>query len=154
MGISMVRWMFGGIVRALPFAVLATAAAYGQANWQHVAALPLGTKVHVSADTGGGVCKIEKVTDEGLVCGHGKTFARTAIKTIKLTRRGVSTAVGVGIGAGAGLAVGAGASSSGSLATGNRAKDLGVGAALGGLLGAAIGAPTDFLRGPTVYRRP
>jgi hypothetical protein len=131
------------------------ATAHGQSKWQNVAALPLGTKVHVSADTGGGGCKIEKVTEDALVCGHGRTFARTAIKTIKLTRRGVSTLGGVAIGAGAGLAAGIGAAhgNQGSFNIVSNQDVWGAGAAVGGVLGGAIGAASDFLRGPTVYRR-
>jgi hypothetical protein len=129
------------------------------ANWARVQQLPLHTKVHIASDKVKRVCSIDSVTADSLTCSSGSTissFPRAEIKSIKVTRRGLSTLGGAAIGAGVGFAVGA------ALTAGESHNDIiyisapqagGVGAAVGAVVGAAIGAPTDFLRGPTVYER-
>lgn len=125
-------------------------------NWGRVQQLPPHTKVHISADHHSRTCIIESATDSTLVCTGGHQFARTEIKSVKLTRRGISTLAGAGIGAGVGFAVGAGAahgSQSGQFNIVSNQDVWAAGALAGGVIGAALGAPTDFLRGPTIYRR-
>ena len=122
------------------------------ANWQRVQQLPTHTRVHIYADTRNRACSIESVTDDGLTCGH-KTFARSEIKSIKLTRYAVSTAAGAAIGAGGGAAIGAGIAASGDGFFTKR-ETAGVLAVIGVIPGALIGWGTDFAKGPTVYRRP
>jgi hypothetical protein len=124
---------------------------------QHLA---LHTKVHVVSDKMKRTCSIDSVAEESLVCSSGHSvvsFPRPEIKSIKLTRRGVSALGGAAIGAGVGFIIG-------FAATQGQSKDAivfvspgeagGVTAVIGAVVGAAIGAPTDFLRGPTVYQRP
>jgi hypothetical protein len=144
--------------------LLTSVAALGQApagsNWQRVQQLPPHAKVHVSADHKSRVCVIDSVDEDKLTCSTGRvvatshyTFTRSEIKSIKVTRYLVSTAVGAGIGGGVGAAAGAAAfSGNGSLVHGGQAA-----AVLGGgfaFVGGVIGLTTDFVRGPTVYRRP
>jgi hypothetical protein len=122
------------------------------ANWQRVQQLPAHTKVHISADTKGRTCSIESVTDDSLTCGH-HAFAKSEIKSIKLTRYAASTAAGAAIGAGGGAAIGAGIAASGDGFFTKR-ETAGVLAVIGVIPGALIGWGTDFAKGPTVYRRP
>jgi hypothetical protein len=124
-------------------------------NWQHVQQLPPNTHVHVAGDHHSGACKIEAVTDDALICSGGRRFARPEIKSIKLTRHGLSALAGAGIGAGVGFAAGAGVAhgSQGEFTIVSNQDVWAAGALAGGVIGAVIGAPTDFARGPTVYRR-
>ncbi|WP_263373792.1 hypothetical protein [Granulicella aggregans] len=87
--------------------VSALAQAPAGSNWDHLKALPAQTRIHVSADKGGATCKLLSVDDATLVCGK-HTFQRANVKSVKLTRYGISTAIGAGIGAGVGVGVGVG----------------------------------------------
>ncbi len=131
-------------------------------NWERVKHLPPHTRVHVAADNQNKTCAIDLVDDATLRCSKGKSqysFERGEVKSVKLTRYTRSTLVGLGIGLGAGVGVGAIAGHAQE-----KPNDLfpglsteayaAIGGAAGALAGAAIGGPTDFLRGPTVYRRP
>ncbi len=127
-------------------------------NWDRVQALPVGTALYVTSQKSTHHCTLQSVTADTLSCTQKKpgTYPRADIQTIKLTRKGASTAVaagiGIGVGAGVGAAVDAGLSN--TLLGGKKAKSALIGAALGGILIAPIGFATDFMRGPTVYRAP
>ena len=134
----------------------------GGGSWERLKHLPAHTRVHVAADSQSKVCAIDLVDDTTLQCSKGLSqysFARAEVKSVKLTRYTRSTLVGMGIGLGVGAGVGALAGHAQEkpndffpgLATGAFAA---VGGAGGLIVGAAIGGPTDFMRGPTLYRRP
>lgn len=134
----------------------------GGASWERLKHLPAHTRVHVSGDKQSKTCAIDLVDDATLQCSKGNSqysFARAEVKSVKLTRYTRSTLVGMGIGLGVGAGVGALAGHAQEkpndffpgLATGAFAA---VGGAGGLIVGAAIGGPTDFMRGPTIYRRP
>jgi hypothetical protein len=141
--------------------VLAQAPAAG-ANWQRVQQLPLHTHVHIASDKMSRVCEVDSVDAEMLSCSAGHmvntahyTFARTEIKSIKVTRYIGSTVGGAAIGAGSGLVIGVGvAHTTQSFPIVSNKAIWGIFSAAGGIAGALIGGPTDFLRGPTIYRRP
>lgn len=143
-------------------ASLAAQAPSLDAGWDRVRHLPAGTRVHVAGDKQSKTCALDLVDDATLRCSKGNSqysFVRAEVKSVKLTRYTRSTLVGMGIGLGVGAGVGAivghaqekpddffpGLSTEACAA---------VGGAVGLLAGGAIGGPTDFLRGPTVYRRP
>jgi hypothetical protein len=136
---------------------LAAASASAQApaagsNWDHVKALPVQTRLHVSADKGGATCKLVTVDDATLVCGK-HTFQRADVKSVKLTRYGVSYGVGTAIGAGAGAGVGVALVSGDSFFHDDKGNAAGIGLLLGGAVGALITGPADLFKGPTIYRR-
>ncbi|HEX4308790.1 MAG TPA: hypothetical protein VHZ25_02115 [Acidobacteriaceae bacterium] len=127
-------------------------------------ALPAGTHIHVSSDKKSHTCYFQSADDASLVCsgkrggGRSYSFARSEVRSVKLTRYTVSTLVGMGIGAGLGVGIGAAVSPKSSSNTLDfsgldREVDIGLGAVIGFLAGGAVGGPTDFLRGPVVYRR-
>jgi hypothetical protein len=130
-------------------------------NWERVRALPPATNIDVKAASGHFHCKVTQVTEDTLVCLHGKTsttFERVNIRSIKIDRRGRSALVGGAVGGGglaiAGFAVTTGGSKdsffgSNFLRGPVTAGALGVGAVLGG----GIGALTDFSKS-TVYKAP
>lgn len=134
----------------------------GGADWKRVEQLPLHTKVHVSSDKMGRVCMVDSVDEGSLTCSAGHvvntahyTFSRAEIKSIKVTRYVLSTIGGAGIGAGVGAIIGAAGTQGDNDRIGiTRGQVVGIVTLIGGVVGAAIGGPTDFLRGPTVYRRP
>ncbi len=71
------------------------------------------THIHVAADHGGSTCYFIAVDDQNLTCGHKNgsekgrhVFPRAEVKSVKLTRYGVSTLGGLGIGTGVGAAIG------------------------------------------------
>jgi hypothetical protein len=130
-------------------------------SWHNISAIPLHTHIHVAADHGGSTCYFIAVDDQSLTCGHHNgsdkgrhVFSRADVKSVKLTRYGISTLGGLGIGTGVGAVIGVAA---------NRPhpnemfdfSDIGrtVCTVIGGLGGTAVGASTDMFRGPTVYRR-
>ncbi len=131
-------------------------------NWQRVQQLPLHMHVHVSSDKMGRVCEIDSVDEESLTCSSGRvvntaryTFPRGEIKSIKVTRYVLSAVGGAGIGGGAGLIIGAAATQGKNSTIGaTRGEVIGIFGLAGGVIGAVVGGPTDFLRGPTIYRRP
>lgn len=133
-----------------------------EANWQRVQQLPLHTYVHVASDKMTRVCNVDSVDTESLTCSAGHmvnmahyTFARSEIKSVKVTRYMVSTVGGAAIGAGSGLLIGVGvAHSTQSFPIVSNKAIWGIFSAAGGIAGALIGGPTDFLRGPTIYKRP
>lgn len=132
------------------------------ANWEHLKALPAGTRVHVSGDKMSRTCTIVSVDDEQLTCSKGRVVASTAhysfprpeVKSVKLTRYAVSTLAGIGIGGGAGGLISA---------VVYRKKDnsfidlsgeaAAASTAISAILGGLICGPTDLFRGPTVYKR-
>jgi hypothetical protein len=131
-------------------------------DWERLRRLAAGTRVHVATDNRSKTCSVDLIDEATLRCSKGASqysFLRADVKSVKLTRYGRSTLVGLGIGLGAGAGVGAAAGHAqekpGDLFPGLSTEAYAaIGAAAGALAGAAIGGPTDFLRGPTVYRRP
>jgi hypothetical protein len=133
-------------------------------NWQHVQALPAGTSLNVKARTSHLACKLKSVDADTLTCTHGKdaTFQRSEILSIKIPRRGRSTLIAMGVGAGVGAIVGAATSGCstaeknswfGCFLTPSRPQGAAIGALLFGIIGAPIGALTDFAHS-TVYKAP
>jgi hypothetical protein len=137
-------------------------------TWHHLSALQPGTRLHISSDKKSRTCFFASADDASLVCSRGRSsgtqynFARSEVRTVKLTRYTVSTLAGMGIGAGAGFGIGAAVGQAVSPKTNSsfdfsglgREVITGIGGAVGFIAGGAIGGPTDFLRGPTLYRRP
>jgi hypothetical protein len=129
-------------------------------NWQQLQQIPLHTRVHVSADKMSRTCSIDSVTDENLTCsgsvtnGH-YTFPRAEVKSVKVTRYGISAVGGTAIGAGAGFLFGVAAAhgSQGSFTIVSNQAVWGIFTAIGAVVGALIAGPLDLFRGPTVYRR-
>jgi hypothetical protein len=131
-------------------------------SWSHLRALPPQARINVAGGRISKVCHFISADDEQLICSSGRrssakqfTFARADVRNVKLTRYAESTLAGAGIGAGAGAVVGAAVNSQskGGLFS-FPAAILGITIASGALAGGAIGGPTDFLRGPTIYQRP
>jgi hypothetical protein len=130
-------------------------------NWQRVRQLPPQTRVHISSDRMSRVCSIDVVEEDKLTCSAGRVvsishfvFPRAEIKSIQATRYLGSAAGGLGIGAGAGLIFGFAVAHKGGDDQIVSNKEIWAGtSAAGAVIGAAIGGPTDFLRGPTIYRR-
>lgn len=138
-------------ILAITPAALAQAPAAGS-NWDHLKALPADTRLHVSADKGGATCKLISVDDATLICGK-HTFQRPDVRSVKLTRYGVSYGVGAAIGAGVGVGVGEALISGDSFFKNDKGKAAAIGLLLGGIGGTLITGPADLFRGPTVYRR-
>jgi hypothetical protein len=130
-------------------------------TWNNLSAIAPHTHIHVAADHGGTTCYFIAVDDQNLTCGHKNgsdkgrhVFVRGDVKSVKLTRYGVSTLGGLGIGAGVGAIIGVATirsdpSSFIDLSGAARAAAT----VVGGIGGAAICGPTDIFRGPTIYRR-
>lgn len=121
-------------------------------NWDHLKALPAQTRLHVSADRGGHTCSLVSVDDTALLCGR-YTFQRADVKSVKLTRYGTSYGVGTAVGAGAGAGVGLALVSGDSFFHDDKGKAAAIGLLLGGAVGALISGPADLFKGPTVYLR-
>jgi hypothetical protein len=127
-------------------------------TWHNLSALPAHSQMHVSVDDGGSTCYLIAVDEQSLTCGRKDggakgqhVYPRASVKSVKLTRYGVSTVAGAGIGAGVGLGVGlAGTQNPNGWFNG---AIRGVLAGLGAGVGALACGPTDAFRGPTVYRR-
>jgi hypothetical protein len=136
--------------------------AQADASWDQLKHLPPHMRVHVAADKQSKVCVIDLVDDETLRCSKGASqysFPRAEVKSVKRVRTGRSALVGVGIGLGVGAGVGAAIGHSkekpNDFFPGLTTEAFtAIGAAVGLIAGGAIGGPTDFTRGPTLYRRP
>ncbi len=130
-------------------------------TWHNLSVIAPHTHIHVAADIGGSTCYFIAADDQNLTCGHKNgsekgrhVFARADVKSVKLTRYGVSTLGGLGIGTGVGTAIG-------FAAIRPHPEDFlnfsGIARAactvIGAVGGTAIGASTDMFRGPTIYRR-
>jgi hypothetical protein len=140
------------------FSVAASAQSSGpNHDWNRIQQLRPLTKVHISADHGGRTCKIFSISEDSLTCEHGgkpgMVFQRSTIKSIKRTRYLLSTVVGLGVGIGVGALIGK-ASEHHNDFLDFSSLDIAFGGVIGGLAGAAVGGPTDMLRGPTLYVRP
>ena len=134
-------------------------------NWQHVQALPVGASINVKARTSHASCTLKSVSADSLTCTHGKdiVFQRADILTIKIPHRGRSALIGAAIGAGVGATVGAASGSSSCTQQAGQflpcvnifsRRDLAViGTVAVGVIGAPIGALTDFTKS-TVYKAP
>ena len=161
---------FSPILIVALFALTANSgSAHAQADpWHHLSALQPGTHIHISSDKKSRTCFFASADDATLVCsgkhsgGPQYTFARAEVRTVKLTRYTLSTIAGIGIGAGVGFGIGA-AVAPAAAPKSNSGLDFSgldrdaitiLGGAFGLIAGGAIGGPTDFLRGPTLYRRP
>ena len=153
---SFIRRLAGTVI--VTFFIVYNVAAHAQtsaagANWDRVKVLPQHTRLHVSADKRGHTCSLMSVSDAALVCGR-YSFPRAEIKTVKLTRYGISLVAGAAIGGVALGGLGAAAASGDSFFKHDKASVAGVGAVLGAILGGLIAGPADLFRGPTIYRRP
>lgn len=131
-------------------------------DWQRVKTLSPGVVIDIKSTRMHLKCKLSDVTDETLTCTHGsalttEVFQCTAIAWIKIGRRGRSALIGAGIGAGTLATIGFAATTG----HGNgffgpnfeRGPATGVGALAGGVIGAGIGALTDFSK-TTIYKAP
>jgi hypothetical protein len=129
-------------------------------NWQHVQALPAGTSIEVKARTSHASCTLKSVAPDSLTCAHHKdlVFQRADILTIKVSHRDRSALVGAAVAGGTLAVVGFAATTDhapNSLFGSNFLRGpvtLGLGLG-GGIIGAAVGAFTDFTRS-TVYKAP
>jgi hypothetical protein len=131
-------------------------------GWQRVKALSPGLEIDLKSTTKHLRCKLADVTDETLTCTHGsavtpQVFQRASIASIKMGRRGRSALIGAGIG-------GAALGTAGFAVTTNskdtffgpnflRGPVTGLGALGGGIIGAGIGALTNFSK-TTIYKAP
>ena len=131
-------------------------------NWQHVEALPAGASLQVRARKSHANCTLRSVDADSLTCTRKKdlVFQRADILTINIPRRGRSTLIAMGIGAGIGAGVGAATSGCsaakkssffGCFLTPTRPQGAAIGAVLLGVIGAPIGAISDFAQS-TVYK--
>jgi hypothetical protein len=141
-----------------------TAAPPAGSNWQNVQALPNGSSIQVQAHKNHANCTLRSVDADTLTCTNKKdiVFQRADILAIKIPRRGRSTLIATGIAAGAGAVVGAATSGCstteknsflGCFLTPTRPQGAAIGALLFGVIGAPIGAISDFARS-TVYKAP
>jgi hypothetical protein len=151
---------FAALVSAQQLVPVAPSPAPGD-TWGQLKVLPPHAHLHVAADGGGATCFLLAADDASLTCGRRDgspkgqhIFPRAEVKSVKLTRYGISTLGGAAIGAGTGAVIG--------FATirphPNALLDFSgaaraICAVIGGVGGAAIGGPTDMFRGPTIYRR-
>ena len=133
-------------------------------NWSRVQALPPHTGLHLTTDHGGHGCHVFAVSDDSLTCEGGgrkagRVFQKAEIQHIKLTHYVRSTLVGAGVGGGIGAIAGAIGGRT-PPCTGFCFNILGPGAVAaivgtaGAVVGAAVGGPTDFARGSSIYVRP
>ena len=134
------------------------------AQWDALKNFSSAVKVHITADHGASshTCKIQKVDDEHLTCATGLgnmqryTYDRLQIKRIKLVRRGRSAWTGASVGYAIGFAgIEIAGHTNGPTGGWNSVIDaaaVGAGLGISGVT-AAVGALTDFARGPTIYQR-
>ncbi len=142
----------------LSLQTLARAAESAQnSTWSGVQALPADTPIHINATHQHLLCQLKTADADSISCTRNRgfgakvyTFQREQIQSIKLSRRTLSTLSGVGIGAGGGAIIGAALTN--SRTTWFRGAVIGASAGIGAVAGGAIGYPSDFLAGPTVYR--
>lgn len=129
-----------------------TSAPAQPSSWAKVEAQPKGTNIKVKAAHDGGSCLLIQVTADALTCTHkgqDVTYQRADIRKISRPHRGRSALVGLGIGAAAGGIGGAVGNGSSSFIIGRGLAAV-IFAVPAGLLGAAVGAGTDFT-GSTLY---
>jgi hypothetical protein len=127
-------------------------------TWRNLTALPPHTEMHVSADNEGRTCYLITADEQSLTCGRKDgsaksqhMYPRPTVKSVKLTRYGISTLAGAGIGAGVGAAVGFGGTQNPNGWFNGAVR--GVFTVLGAGLGALACGPADAFRGPTIYKR-
>ncbi len=125
-------------------------------NWQHVQALPFGTKIYVTTQVRVSAleCTLTAVDADSLACTHGRStvFQRSEIKAVKLPHRGRSTAILGGVGAGLGIAVVKGVASAWGFRNAKGPVYAG-GAGIGAVLFGPLGYLSDVSRS-TVYTAP
>lgn len=129
-------------------------------SWNNLSVVAQHTHIHIAADHGGKTCYFISVDDQNVTCGHHdgsekgrRVFPRAEVKSVKLTRYGLSSLGGAAIGGGAGAIIGVATSrNDSSFINLNAAYRAGC-TLVGALGGTAVGATTDLFRGPTVYRR-
>lgn len=126
-------------------------------NWQRVQALPSGTSVRLKTVKRQLNCKIKAVDAESITClpGGSAMFQRTEVTSVKISRRGRSSAIAAGVGGGAGLILGAaGTDRCSSFCVGPTRGEATLAGALGGaIIGAPIGYFANF-GGSTIYKAP
>ena len=127
-------------------------------NWSRVQTLPVGTGLHLNGKPHT-TCTFASADADNITCaksgGKSVTYPRAGIKSIKLTHRGRSTLVGSGIGAGTGAIIGFAAGTSKDSFWGDNAFRGAISAIFavsGAVIGAPIGALTDFTAGSTIYK--
>lgn len=150
---------------AIVFAASQAGAQPNLAGWDSVKRLAANQPIRVRSVQGSATCDFDAANADSLFCTerrrvffvpveHPRQFRRSDIRSVRLSRRALSTLAGVAIGAGAGAGIGAGvdASAKNQVEEGHIAAVLF--ALLGGMFGAGIGQHTDFLAGPLVYQAP
>jgi hypothetical protein len=81
-------------------------------SWSHLFALPPGAQIHIAADQMSKTCNLVSADNEKLTCSRDQsffaafTFARENVKSVELTRHGISSLRGVAGGWSAGQAIG------------------------------------------------
>lgn len=134
------------------------------ANWKRVEALPSGTTIRLSTEgRRSDTCSLVSVTEDSLTCVSTRMifffpvhkqmdFVRAEIRSVKLSRRGLSMLTGAAIGMGAGIGAGIDAQAKNQAEDGHLVPVLF--GFIGGMLGAGVGSHQNFLEGPTIYRMP
>ncbi|MDP9049700.1 MAG: hypothetical protein M3O31_03120 [Acidobacteriota bacterium] len=142
----------------------ATAQPKAGSDWTKVQAIQSGTLVRISSQHRPTICSFVAADEDSLTCTKTQTFffvpvthrlvyRKQEVTLVKLSRQFLSGLAGTGIGAGAGAGIGAGVESQYSGRDDPHLLTV-VFAILGGAIGSGVGAGTDFLAGPTVYRAP
>lgn len=128
-------------------------------NWLDVQAMPTGQSISVKTRDMSANCKIRSVNADALTCTQKKdiVFQRANVLQIRIPRRGRAALIGAGVGA-----LGLGLTGFVSSTNNNqgwfgpnflRGPVTTVFTVAGGLIGAGVGAGTDFSRS-TVYKAP
>ena len=156
---SLLCLLLPGSFLSLPPLVHAADHSTQNSTWSGVQALPIDTSMHINATHQHLLCQLKTVDADSISCTRNRgfgakvyTFQREQIQSIKLARRTLSTLAGVGIGAGGGAIVGAAITTNPN--SWFRGDVIAATTGIGAVAGAAIGYPSDFLAGPTVYRAP
>ena len=144
-----------GVVLAFTFmAAMLHAQTAPVSSWARVQALKPGTKILLKATSRHGSCVVKRIDADSITCASGDhaVVARTEVTEIKMPHRGRSALIGLGAGAGIGAIVGAATTNdSGQLVIVSKGAAATVFGVLFGVVGALIGALTDFAR-TTLYR--
>ena len=130
-------------------------------NWSRVQSLAPGTGLHLNGRPHT-TCTFVSADADSITCAKADaktvTYPRAGIKSIKANHRVRSTLVGSGIGFGFGAILGAATTKSCANDPSFCIVSKGGGAAIVGLFGALLGAPigalTDFTAGSAIYKAP
>src|ERR1700691_6597346 len=90
----------------MPFVLLALGAAASDSvprGWQQVQGLGPHTRIHIKSDKENAICFVHSVDEQELTCARSETigsavvvFPRGEIKSIKLSRKAIGTAINTG----------------------------------------------------------